>query len=475
MVFSTAIPTGSFSMTSSVTAVRLLCVAGLLGLSQVVLAEPELTKPVPPAAVPASAPPSSNAPQPASFSQIAKRVSPAVVTITTAQWLGSGFVIDREGLVVTNAHVVEGQEDIKIHFPDGTHFPATVVGTDAATDVALVKINSKKTSFPAVALGNDRGLQVGDWVLAIGSPDGLTGTVTAGIVSAIHRDRFSGARVFTDYLQIDAAINHGNSGGPTFDMQGRVVGMNALGSYIASNCSGKLCERNDGIGFSIPVSTIRMVVEDLKSGPVQRGIVGILVEPLTEEAAKAVGLTATRGALVSDVLEGSPAAEAGIKPGDVILKINGNAIKDDRECLRQTARLDAGMTATFTLWRDGKQVTVTAKIVNRKTVIDLGPGDDGTASSQRSVKALGLELQGDTPAMKLPGLAITSVMEGSDAAVRGLRVGDRVLRVGGREVGSLSDVNLAIEQARAQKRDYVLLYVGTEFGGRAYIALKLSN
>ncbi|MEQ1752677.1 MAG: trypsin-like peptidase domain-containing protein [Micropepsaceae bacterium] len=463
---------------TSVSIVRVLALVAAIGIGRIALAEPEMAQPAKPATAspaPLQVPPQPTSAAPASFSQIARRVSPAVVTITTAQWLGSGFVIDREGLVVTNAHVVEGQDDIKVHFPDGSHFPAVVVGADAATDVALVKIRSSRTSFPAVALGNDRQMQVGDWVLAIGSPDGLTGTVTAGIVSAIHRDRFSGARVFTDYLQIDAAINHGNSGGPTFDMQGRVVGMNALGSYIATNCSGKLCERNDGIGFSIPVSTIRMVVEDLKSGPVRRGIVGILVEPLTEDAAKAVGLPTTRGALVSDVVAGSPADEAGIKPGDVILKVNGHAVTDDRDCLRQTAQLDEGKSATFTLWRDSKQLMVTAKIINRKSVIDLGPGDDGTGAAERTVKALGLELQGIQSAMTLPGLAITSVLDGSDASVRGLRVGDRVLRVGGRDVATLSDVNLAIEQARAQKREYVLLYVGTAFGGRAYVAVKLAK
>jgi serine protease Do len=410
---------------------------------------------------------------PASFAHIARRVMPGVVTLTTAQWLGSGFVIDREGLVVTNAHVVTGQKDIKVHFPDGTHFPAKLIGADIATDIALLKIDGKK-SFPSLPLGNDRKLSVGDWVLAIGSPDGLTGTVTAGIVSAIHRDGFRGARVFTDYIQIDAAINHGNSGGPTFDMQGQVVGMNALGSYISTNCSGAVCERNDGIGFTIPVSTIRRVVDDLKSGPVQRSIVGILVEPVTEEVQLALGLLTTRGALVSDVVKDSPADKAGIRAGDVVLKVNGHDVVDDRDCLRQTAMIDAGKPAKFTLFRDGKTLNLTATVVNRTDVIDLGPDTVSGTEGERAVKPLGLELQSSDGAGQ-PGLGITGIVAGSDADQRGLRIGDRILKIGGREVTTLSDVNLAVEQARALKRNHIMMQVVNSMGVRALVVIKIPD
>jgi serine protease Do len=430
-------------------------------------------QPVAPAVAVAPSPVPSGGSGPASFARIARRVLPGVVTLTTAQWLGSGFVIDRTGLVVTNAHVVAGQKDIKVHFSDGTHHPATIVGYDIATDVALLQIDTKKT-FPSLSLGNDHALSVGDWVLAIGSPDGLTGTVTAGIVSAIHRDGFRGARVFTDYIQIDAAINHGNSGGPTFDMQGQVVGMNALGSYISTNCSGAVCERNDGIGFTIPVSTIRRVIDDLKSGPVQRGIVGLLVEPITEDVQQALGLPTTRGALVSDVVQDSPADKAGIKAGDVVLKVNGHDVVDDRDCLRQTAQLDAGQSARFTLWRDGKQLTAAATIIDRTKVIDLGPDTVTGTEGERAVRPLGMELQSSDGA-KFPGLGITAVMAGSDAETRGLRIGDRVLKIGGREIATLSDVNLAVEQARALKRDYIMMQVINSFGVRGMIALKLAN
>lgn len=456
----------------------LLAASLIAGVSWLALAQSELAAPATQSASTAGggqpAPPT-----PPSFAHIARRVSPAVVTLTTKQWLGSGFVFDRSGLILTNAHVVEGQKTIKVHFADGTHYAADIVGADRATDVALVRIRSGKKQFPSVAFGHDRSVQVGDWVLAIGSPDGLAGTVTAGIVSTIHRDGFKGARIFTDYLQIDAAINHGNSGGPTFDMNGRVVGMNAIGSYLASNCSGKVCERNDGIGFSIPVSTLRMVVEDLKKGPVIRGVVGLLVEPVTEEIASAVGLPSTKGAFVADVVTSSPAEAAGIKSGDVILKINGSSITDDRDLLRRTAALDQGATARFTLWRDGKQISVTAKIVERSTVIDLSPNDPSGVAVEQSVSALGLQLDTPHPALGAVaaqgGMVVSGVLEGSDAASRGLRVGDRILKVGSREVNSQSDVNLAVEQARADKREYVLIYVGTQLGGKAYVTLKLSK
>ena len=451
----------------------------LAGASWLALAETEMAAPSSP--VPASASSGPSGPStPPSFAHIARRVSPAVVTLTTKKWLGSGFVFDRSGLLLTNAHVVEGQKTIKVHFADGTHYIADVVGTDRATDVALLRIRSdKKKQFPAVSLGQDRSVQVGDWVLAIGSPDGLAGTVTAGIVSTIHRDGFASARIFTDYLQIDAAINHGNSGGPTFDMNGKVVGMNTLGSYLSSNCSGKLCERNDGIGFSIPVSTLRMVVEDLKTGPVIRGVVGLLVEPVTEEIASAVGLPNTKGAFVADVVAASPAEKAGIKAGDVILKLNGSVILDDRDLLRRTAAIDEGASARFTLWRDSKQLSVTAKIVERSTVIDLSPNDPTGVAAEQSVSALGLELAVPQSALGAVagqnGMVVSGLVEGSDAASSGLRVGDHILRVANRDVNSQADVNLAIEQARAAKREYVLVYVGTQMGGRAFIIVKLGT
>lgn len=442
------------------------------GVAWLATAEPELA--VEASSPPRSSPSTSDRMAPASFAQIARRVSPAVVTLIAKEWLGSGFVIDKSGFIVTNAHVVEGQETMKVHFADGTRYVAKVIGTDRATDVALLKITAKKT-FPAVALGNDRNVAVGDWVLAIGSPDGLQGTVTAGIISTVHRDGFKGARVFTDYLQIDAAINHGNSGGPTFDMNGLVIGMNTLGSYISTNCSGKLCERNDGIGFSIPVSTIRMVVEDLKTGPVHRGVAGLLVEPLTEEAAKALGLTSTHGAIVSDVVADSPAEAAGVKAGDVILKLNGTSVKDHRDLMRRTAMLDAGQSAKLSIWRDGKQIAVTVKIVDRASVIDLTPGDDTGVSADQKTNPLGMEFQSMPAGAAVGyGLTVSLVVPESDAALKGLKPGDKVLRVAGQKVQSMSDLNLAVETARSLKREYILLYVETKAGGKSYVAVKVA-
>lgn len=417
---------------------------------------------------------------PTSFAQLAKKVSPAVVTLLAPEWFGSGFIIDRTGLVVTNAHVVDANAKITVRLSDGREYPVTIVGLDRATDVALIKIEADR-SFPTVALGNDRSVHVGDWVLAVGSPNGLAGTVTAGIVSAVRRDGFKGARVFTDYLQIDAAVNHGNSGGPTFDMDGRVIGMNALGSYRTTHCSGKLCERNDGIGFSIPVSTIRMVVEDLKSGPVQRSVVGILVKSVTDEIAKALGLKDVAGAIVEDVVAASPAEVSGIKSGDVVLKINGQAVRDDRDCLRKTGALVAERRARFTLLRDGKLLNVDVVPTARADLIDFTPGDPSDIGKGEAADFLGLRftpadtLGGGAAGAVSKGLVISDVRQGSDAESRGFRSGDRVLRVGGRDVRDRQDLSDALKEALTQKREFVLFFVETPTGGKSHVPVRVSG
>jgi serine protease Do len=410
-----------------------------------------------------------------SLAPIVVRVTPAVVSLTTTKGLGSGFVIDPKGYVVTNNHVVADTTEAEVRFSDGKKFKARLIGRDEATDIALLKIDTPAV-LPSVKFGDDRRARVGDWVLAVGNPFGLGGTVTAGIISARGRDEI-GRTQFTDYLQLDAAINPGNSGGPTFDMNGRVIGMNTGG---LANRSGDAIA---GIGFAIPSSTIQRIVEDLKtSGTVTRGFLGVQIESLSDETAKALGLPNTNGALVTGVIEGSPAEKAGIKQGDVILKINGQAVKDNRELSRKIAALNAGDKATFTIWRDNKQIAITVTVVKRDRVAEAPAAPDGDGPVQK-LTSMGLGLRAITPELRTAfaldqhagGVLITDIDFGSDAAVRGLRPGDRIVAVGGDKVATLGDVNLAIEQAKSLQRDLVLLFVETPQGQKAHLTVKLTK
>lgn len=410
-----------------------------------------------------------------SLADIVQRVSPAVVSLIGRKGLGSGFVIDADGYIVTNNHVVVESTEVEVRFADGTKYTSRLVGRDEATDIALLKIDAPR-KFPSVRVIDDRGARVGDWVLAVGNPFGLGGTVTAGIISARGRDEVGRAQ-FTDYLQLDAAINPGNSGGPTFDMGGRVIGMNTLG--FVSNAG----ERATGIGFAIPSSTILRIVADLRtSGTVSRGFLGVQIESLSDEAAKALGLPNSNGALVTDVIDGSPAQKAGIKRGDVILRINGIAVKDNRELSRRIAALEVGQNASFTIWRDNKQITISV-VVAKRDRLAMNDGPTGIPNAQVKYTSLGLGLQSITDEVRSAlalkksekGVLIVDVDTASDAAAAGLRAGDRIIAVGSEDVGSLTDVNLAIEQARALKRTSVLLFVVTQQGGRTHMPVKLNE
>ncbi|WP_173946978.1 trypsin-like peptidase domain-containing protein [Microvirga terrae] len=266
------------------------------------------------------------------------------------QALGSGFFISGDGYVVTNNHVVENGSAVEITMDDGKTLDAKVIGTDPKTDLALLKVEGN--DFPYVRLAPQKA-RIGDWVMAIGNPFGLGGTVTAGIVSAQHRDIGSGP--YDDYIQIDASVNKGNSGGPTFNLAGEVVGVNTA---IFSPSGG-----NVGIAFAIPASTVESVVSSLKDkGSVTRGFIGVQMQPVTKEIAEAIGLKEPKGALVAEALKDSPAAKAGIRTGDTIVAVDGEPIKEAKDLSRKVAGVAPGKSLSLTLWREGKERTVTLEV-----------------------------------------------------------------------------------------------------------------
>ncbi|MGO4704499.1 trypsin-like peptidase domain-containing protein [Microvirga sp. 2MCAF38] len=268
------------------------------------------------------------------------------------QALGSGFFISADGYVVTNNHVVENGSDVQITMDDGKVLDAKVIGTDPKTDLALLKVQGGGNDFPYVRLAPQKA-RIGDWVLAVGNPFGLGGTVTAGIVSAQHRDIGQGP--YDDFIQIDAPVNKGNSGGPTFNLAGEVVGVNTA---IFSPSGGSV-----GIAFAIPASTVDQVVTSLKDGgSVTRGFIGVQMQPVTKEIAEAIGLKEPKGALVAEALKDSPAAKAGVRTGDTIIAVNGEPIGEAKDLSRKVAQVAPGKTLSLTLYREGKERTVTVEV-----------------------------------------------------------------------------------------------------------------
>jgi serine protease Do len=380
---------------------------------------------------------------------------------------GSGFIVDNSGYIVTNNHVVESARKITVKLSDGRELDAKLIGSDKDTDVALLKVEA--SNLPTVALGDDRRLRVGDWVVAVGNPFGLGGTVTAGIVSSIGRDIGNGP--YTDYIQIDAPINRGNSGGPTFDIGGRVVGMNTA---IYSPSGGSV-----GIGFAVPASTIQNVVDQLKTtGSVDRGWLGVQIQDFTPELASSMNLKEAKGAIVAEVVEGSPAERAGFVQGDVVVAVNGTDVADSKVLTRQVAALKAGQSANFTVLRDGVRRTLTATIERRDP--ERLAASDETPSAQPS--SLGMSLMPINPAVRqqyeldneMSGVLVASVDPDGEAARKGLRAGDVIKRVGSKPVQLPSDVARGIDEAKRMGRETVAVLVANNDGER-FVALRIAQ
>lgn len=354
--------------------------------------------------------------------------------------LGSGFVIDDAGYIVTNRHVVEGADDIDVQFSTGKSFKAKLVGEDAKTDVALLKI-TPQGKIPTVPLGDSDRLQVGDWVLAAGNPFGLSHTLTAGIVSA--RARNIGAGPYDDFIQTDASINPGNSGGPLFDQHGRVIGINTA---IFSQSGG-----NIGIGFATPINLARAVVEQLRaSGKVTRGWLGVSIQPIGPDLRQALGLGDTEGALIADVIAKSPAESSGLRRGDVVIGMDGKPVTEPGQLSRTIATMAPGSTTRLRIIRNGEERTLEVKVGKQPDDrVGRGPGgaaeEDGNGGGgEGSAASLGLQLDTLTDAVRrqlgydrsITGALVTAVADGSPAEEAGMRPGDVILQVDRRDVDS---------------------------------------
>jgi serine protease Do len=448
--------------------------------------------------------------QQASLAPLAEKISPSVVNITTSTTvegrtgpqgivpegspfedffrdrnngegdrprrssaLGSGFVISEDGFVVTNNHVIEGADEILVEFFNGEELKAEVIGTDPNTDIALLKVESED-ALPYVSFGNSDTARVGDWVIAMGNPLGQGFSVSAGIVSARNRE-LSGT--YDDYIQTDAAINRGNSGGPLFNMDGEVIGVNTA---ILSPNGGSI-----GIGFSMASNVVTSVVDQLKEfGETRRGWLGVRIQDVTEDVAEAMGLASAAGALVTDVPDG-PAKDAGMEAGDVIISFAGNDVADTRGLVRRVGNSPVGESVEVIVMRDGVSKTLAVTLGRREeaegAVPAVAQGPDADAGPEAK-ELLGMTLSTLTEEMRselgveadMAGLAVTAVDETSEAFEKGLRVGDIVTEAGQQKVSSIAELEERVKAAQDAGRKSLLLLV-RRAGDPRFVALSLEE
>ncbi|WP_290492532.1 Do family serine endopeptidase [Hyphomonas sp. UBA3592] len=397
--------------------------------------------------------------------------------------LGSGFFISKDGYIVTNNHVVEGATAIQVVLKDGTELDAELVGTDAQSDLAVLKI-SRREPFPFVEFGDSTQSRPGDWVIAIGNPFGLGGTVTSGIVSAVYRNTGQGG-AYDRYIQTDTAINRGNSGGPLFDMQGNVIGIN---NAIFSPSGGSV-----GIGFAIPAEIAAPIVQKLRDGvEIERGYLGVSIQPVDDDLADSLGIPQNRGEFIQGVQPGEAAEQAGIRPGDIVTKIDGQEVTPDQTLSFLVANIAPGTTIPVELVRDGETRRVTLTVGKRPSEEELRqqqqfnpdiededpmePGENAVIEERLGLQVLPLTAQiarqlgagADTQ-----GLVVARVDPNSDAARKRLQRGDIILTANYRQVRSLDDLESIIRTAESEDREAVLLRVQRRGQPAAYVAVRL--
>jgi serine protease Do len=441
---------------------------------------------------------------PASFADLAERLMPSVVNISTTQTvvtnvnpfpfefppgspfedmfkdfgtpqkrkayaLGSGFIIDKSGLVVTNNHVIKDAEDILVRIEGLREYEAEVIGSDPLSDLAILKIKSNET-FQPVKFGDSDKARIGDWVIAIGNPLGLSGTVTAGIISA--RNRNIGLNRYEDFIQTDASINSGNSGGPLFDMNGDVIGINTaiLGR-----------EGNIGIGFSIPSNSAKIIIDQLvKFGETKRGWLGVRIQIVTKEIANIEKLDQARGALVASVAKDSPSDKAGIKAGDIILEFNGVSINEMQELPGIVAKTEVGKTVNVKIWRNKKEITKKIKLGRLETSEDFKIAEKKPIDKSSEIKNLKIKVRllnkEDIQERKLPkntsGLVITEISP--DSPIKFLKINNIIVEAQKKKIRSINELKSIINNVLKSKEKTMLLAIYNNQNQRRYIGVDLN-
>ncbi len=395
--------------------------------------------------------------------------------------LGSGFIIDAEkGYVITNNHVIKDADEVRITLHDDSTIPAEIIGRDEKIDIAVLKVDAQKHKLTAVPFGNSETMRVGDWIVAIGNPFGLGGTVTSGIISARQRDINSGP--YDDYIQTDASINRGNSGGPMFNLKGEVIGINTA---IFSPTGGSV-----GIGFAIPSNLASPVINQLiEFGRTRRGWLGVRIQTVTDEIAESLGLDKARGALVASVTEGGPAEEAKLRAGDIILTFDGKKVADMRALPRIVAETPIEKDVKVTYWREGKERSAKVAIgeLEKAEKNGLLASNDNSPEAPQKEKGVEIESVGMTVASlnksnreayavgdEVNGVVVTKVEARSEALEKGLSAGDVIVEINQKSVKAPEDLVQIIEKAKKDKKPSVLLLVNREDDVR-FVALKLTD